>query len=182
MKIASWNVNSVRQRQDLILDWLKRTAPDVLMMQEIKCETAQFPAEIFREAGYECAVVGQKSYNGVATLVRGAFETTSDHLPGFENPAARYVEVRTQGVTLGNLYLPNGNSGGEDGYATKLAFLKRLPIAPRPFCMLIRILCSPETIMSARRRKTVLPARWGQMMLLCGRKAGPHGAGWSGLG
>ncbi|MBS1016524.1 exodeoxyribonuclease III [Acetobacter persici] len=126
MKIASWNVNSVRQRQDLILDWLKRTAPDVLMMQEIKCETAQFPAEIFREAGYECAVVGQKSYNGVATLVRGAFETTSDHLPGFENPAARYVEVRTQGVTLGNLYLPNGNSGGEDGYATKLAFFEAL--------------------------------------------------------
>ena len=58
--------------------------------------------------------------------MRGAFETPSDHLPGFENPAARYVEVRTQGVTLGNLYLPNGNSGGEDGYATKLAFFEAL--------------------------------------------------------
>lgn len=126
MKIASWNVNSVRQRQDLILDWLKRHTPDVLMMQEIKCEAEQFPAELFCEAGYDSTVVGQKSYNGVATLVRGAFETTTDHLPGFENPAARYVEVRTQGVTLGNLYLPNGNSGGEEGYATKLAFFDAL--------------------------------------------------------
>ncbi|KXV72184.1 exodeoxyribonuclease III [Acetobacter cerevisiae] len=133
MKIASWNVNSVRQRQDLILDWLKRHEPDVLMMQEIKCETTQFPAEIFQDAGYECAVVGQKSYNGVATLVRGDFEITTDHLPGFENPAARYVEVRTQGLTLGNLYLPNGNSGGEEGYATKLAFFDALACRAQNF-------------------------------------------------
>ncbi|OUJ01323.1 exodeoxyribonuclease III [Acetobacter cibinongensis] len=131
MKLATWNVNSVRQRQHLILDWLERHKPDVLMMQEIKCEAAQFPAQAFADAGYECAVVGQKSYNGVATLVRGAFEVCTDHLPGFDNPAARYVEIRTQGLTLGNLYLPNGNSGGAEGYATKLAFFDALAARAR---------------------------------------------------
>ncbi|MFS8369180.1 exodeoxyribonuclease III [Acetobacter indonesiensis] len=133
MKIATWNVNSVRQRQHLILDWLERQQPDVLMMQEIKCETDQFPADAFKEAGYDCAVVGQKSYNGVATLVKGGFEVTSDHLPGFDHPVARYVEVRTQKLTLGNLYLPNGNSGGEEGYATKLAFFDALTARAQQF-------------------------------------------------
>lgn len=133
MKIATWNVNSVRQRQDLVLDWLAREQPDVLMMQEIKCETALFPTAAFEQAGYGCAVVGQKSYNGVATLVRGAFEVTTDHLPGFTDPASRYVEVRTKGLVLGNLYLPNGNSGGEQGYATKLDFLAALTARAQGF-------------------------------------------------
>lgn len=126
MKFATWNINSARLRQHLVLDWLEQHKPDVLMLQEIKCETAQFPRQVFEEAGYHCAVVGQKSYNGVATLVRGDFEVTTDHLPGFDNPAARYVEIHTQNITLGNLYLPNGNSGGEEGYATKLAFFDAL--------------------------------------------------------
>ncbi|MFT9258387.1 MAG: exodeoxyribonuclease III [Acetobacter sp.] len=131
LKLATWNVNSIRQRQDLVLDWLAREKPDVLMMQEIKCETPQFPADVFEQAGYRCAVVGQKSYNGVATLVRGPFETVTDCLPGFTDPAARYVEVHAHGVVLGNLYLPNGNSGGEAGYATKLNFLDALAIRAR---------------------------------------------------
>ncbi|MBO1325402.1 exodeoxyribonuclease III [Acetobacter sp. TBRC 12305] len=131
LKLATWNVNSIRQRQDLVLDWLAREKPDVLMMQEIKCETAQFPAEAFKQAGYGCVVVGQKSYNGVATLVRGPFETVTECLPGFADDAARYVEVRTQGMVLGNLYLPNGNSGGEAGYATKLNFLDALTARAR---------------------------------------------------
>ncbi|MGD7070069.1 exodeoxyribonuclease III [Acetobacter sp. AAB5] len=131
MKLATWNVNSVRQRLDLVLDWLKREQPDVLMLQEIKCETDLFPKAAFEDAGYGCAVVGQKSYNGVATLVRGDFSVTTDHLPGFSDPAARYVEVRTQHIVLGNLYLPNGNSGGEQGYATKLEFLNALTARAR---------------------------------------------------
>ncbi|MBS1002323.1 exodeoxyribonuclease III [Acetobacter thailandicus] len=127
MKFASWNVNSVRLRQNLIADWLERHDPDVLMMQEIKCETAAFPTDFFKERGYASAVVGQKSYNGVATLVKAdRTEIVTDHLPGFDNPAARYVEIRTQGLVFGNLYLPNGNSGGEEGYATKLAFFEAL--------------------------------------------------------
>nr|WP_279183857.1 exodeoxyribonuclease III [Acetobacter syzygii] len=135
MKIATWNVNSVRLRQDLVLDWLAREQPDVLMMQEIKCETTAFPAAAFEQAGYGCAIVGQKSYNGVATLVRGEFETTTLTLPSFTDPAARYVEVRTQGLVLGNLYLPNGNSGGEQGYATKLEFLAALTARAQGFLL-----------------------------------------------
>ncbi|MFT8699097.1 exodeoxyribonuclease III [Acetobacter orientalis] len=133
MKIATWNINSARLRQHLILDWLERHKPDVLMLQEIKCETAHFPAQVFEDAGYRCAVVGQKSYNGVATLVKGECEITAEQLPGFDNPAARYVEVQTQNLTLGNLYLPNGNSGGEEGYATKLAFFEALAARGRTF-------------------------------------------------
>lgn len=133
MKIATWNINSVRLRQDLVLDWLAREQPDVLMLQEIKCETHLFPSEAFAQAGYRSAVVGQKSYNGVATLVRGDFTVTTEHLPGFTDPAARYVEVCTQGLVLGNLYLPNGNSGAEQGYATKLDFLAALTARAQDF-------------------------------------------------
>lgn len=126
MKLATWNVNSVRPRLELALEWLAREQPDVLMLQEIKCETEQFPTQAFEAAGYGCAVVGQKTYNGVATLSRTPFEITNASLPGVADPAARYMEIRTQGLLLGNLYLPNGNSGGEEGYATKLAFADAL--------------------------------------------------------
>lgn len=130
MKIATWNVNSIRQRQALVEKWLKSHKPDVLMLQEIKCETDQFPKECFESLGYSCAVVGQKSYNGVATLIRGSYDITCTTLPGFAHPAghdaARYIEIRIRHMILGNLYLPNGNSGGEAGYAIKLAFCEAL--------------------------------------------------------
>ena len=81
MKIATWNVNSVRQREALIRDWLERTQPDLLLMQEIKCEDAQFPPG-FAELGYTAATVGQKSYNGVAVLGRIPFDVRLRALPG----------------------------------------------------------------------------------------------------
>ncbi|MBB2201291.1 exodeoxyribonuclease III [Gluconacetobacter tumulisoli] len=133
MKIASWNVNSIRQRQQHVLDWLEREKPDLLGLQEIKCESAAFPAEAFREAGYDSVVVGQKSYNGVAILSRLPFEVTTRGLPFLddEDPQARYVEVRAAGLVFGNLYLPNGNSGGSVGYAAKLAFMEALALHAR---------------------------------------------------
>ncbi|NHO32403.1 exodeoxyribonuclease III [Acetobacter fallax] len=128
MKIATWNVNSVRQRQTLVLDWLNRVSPDILLLQEIKCETHQFPTEAFEAAGYTSLVVGQKSYNGVAVLSRIPVELRATHLPGLRDPAppARYIEVSTGTLTIGNLYLPNGNSGGEAGYENKLDFFNAL--------------------------------------------------------
>lgn len=128
MKIATWNVNSIRQRQDLVLDWLKQNEPDLLLLQEIKCETHLFPEAVFREAGYTATVVGQKSYNGVAVLSRQPCEVRTTRLPGLtdEDPPARYVEVAAGGIVAGNLYLPNGNSGGAAGYANKLEFFDAL--------------------------------------------------------
>lgn len=125
MRIATWNVNSIRQRQGHVERWLARVQPDVLVLQEIKCEAAQFPS--FEAAGYKAVVVGQKSYNGVAALSRVPFEVIHTALPGLEDASqARYVEVVAGGMTIIGIYLPNGNSGGEAGYAAKLAWIDAL--------------------------------------------------------
>ena len=129
MRIATWNVNSVRAREAHVARFLERQAPDLLLLQETKCEETQFPALAFSAVGYRAAVVGQKSYNGVAVLSRAPVEVTHRGLPGLdeEKPTARYLEIRTaDGLTVGNLYLPNGNSGGDAGYAAKLAWMDAL--------------------------------------------------------
>ncbi len=127
MKFATWNVNSIRSRETHVRRWLEQHQPDALLLQEIKCENHAFPAEGFAALGYRSVVVGQKSYNGVAILVRGEAETVRTVLPGLPPDAqARYVEIRLQGITLGNLYLPNGNSGGEAGYRAKLEWMDAL--------------------------------------------------------
>jgi len=128
VKIATWNVNSIRQRERHVAEWVGRVQPDLLLLQEIKCEAPQFPAGTFEELGYRAEVVGQKSYNGVAVLAKGPLEVTHRGLPGMgdEDAQARYIEVRTEGLTVGNLYLPNGNSGGSDGYAYKLRWMECL--------------------------------------------------------
>ena len=128
MKIATWNVNSIRMRERLVADWLGRVQPDLLLLQEIKCEAAQFPADEFARLGYTAHVVGQKSYNGVAVLSRIPAEVVHRGLPGLdaEDAQSRYIEVLAGGLMIGNLYLPNGNSGGEAGFAYKLRWMARL--------------------------------------------------------
>ena len=126
MRIATWNVNSVRQRETHVASWLDRNQPDLLLLQEIKCEEPQFPAAAF--PGYTAHVVGQKSYNGVAILARIPVTVTHRALPGLpgDDAQARYIEVEANGIAVGNLYLPNGNSGGEDGYAYKIRWMALL--------------------------------------------------------
>lgn len=129
MRIATWNVNSVRIRAALVADFLERVQPDVLLLQEIKCEAHQFPGDAFAAAGYRAEVFGQKSYNGVAVLSREAVEVRARGLPGeAEGAAARYIEVGLRDVIIGNLYLPNGNSGGADGFQAKLDWMARLRV------------------------------------------------------
>ncbi len=128
MKVATWNVNSVRSRETHVAKWLQRMQPDLLFLQEIKCEAPQFPAFTFETLGYRCEIVGQKSYNGVAVLSRIPIEVTHRSLPGLpaDDTQSRYVEVTAEGITVGGLYLPNGNSGGEAGYQYKLTWMDRL--------------------------------------------------------
>lgn len=128
MKIATWNVNSIRQRETHVRRWLERVQPDILVLQEIKCETAAFPAATFAELGYHAEVVGQKSYNGVAALARIPFTVVHRALPGLpdDDAQARYIEVEAVGITVIGIYLPNGNSRGDDGFAYKLAWMDRL--------------------------------------------------------
>jgi exodeoxyribonuclease-3 len=127
MRIATWNVNGIRAREKNVCRWLEREQPDFLLMQEIKCEAASFPP-CFAAAGYHAAVVGQKGFNGVAILSRAPAEVTHRALPGLpqDDAQARYVEVQAQGLRIGNLYLPNGNSNGDAGYAYKLAWMDHL--------------------------------------------------------
>jgi exodeoxyribonuclease-3 len=128
LKLATWNVNSIRQREQHVLRFLARAQPDILVLQEIKCEAHAFPAMAFQAAGYRAEVVGQKSYNGVAVLSRVPVEITHRALPGLPegDAQARYIELTADGITVIGIYLPNGNSGGADGYAYKLAWMDRL--------------------------------------------------------
>ncbi len=128
MKLATWNVNSIRQREPHVCRWLEKAQPDILLLQEIKCEAAAFPGLNFTGLGYVAEAVGQKAYNGVAVLARVPFTVTHRRLPGLpeDDVQARYIEIEAAGITLIGIYLPNGNSGGEAGYAYKLAWMDRL--------------------------------------------------------
>jgi exodeoxyribonuclease-3 len=125
MKLATWNVNSIRQREKHVQRWLERVQPDILLLQEIKCEAAAFPALAFHGLGYRAEAVGQKAYNGVAVLSRIDFSVTHRALPGLpaDDAQARYVEIVAAGTTIAGIYLPNGNSRGEDGFAYKMAWM-----------------------------------------------------------
>ncbi|RMF02089.1 MAG: exodeoxyribonuclease III, partial [Alphaproteobacteria bacterium] len=93
MKIASWNVNSIRARLPRVLDWLRDFAPDVALLQEIKCMEETFPALEIGDLGYNIAVFGQKSYNGVAILSKRPIDDVMRGLPGLEDEQARYIEA-----------------------------------------------------------------------------------------
>jgi exodeoxyribonuclease III len=127
VKIATWNVNSVKVRFPALLSWLEECRPDVLCLQEIKCLAADFPILELRGLGYYAEVVGQKSYNGVALLSREPARDVISTLPGGdEDVQARYVEATIGDVRVASLYLPNGNPVASDKYPYKMAWLRRL--------------------------------------------------------
>ena len=131
MKIATWNVNSIRARLPNVLDWIDSAAPDVAMLQETKTVADAFPVAPFEERGYVCAVAGQKSYNGVALLSKFPLEDVVSALPGDEcDGQARYIEAWVDagesGLRAASLYLPNGNPVDSDKYPYKLKWMERL--------------------------------------------------------
>jgi len=130
MKIATFNVNSIKARLGNLKDWLDEAKPDIACLQEIKCVDDAFPKGEIEELGYNVAVHGQKTYNGVAILSRHPLEDVTAGLPGDKSDEqARYLEaiVSVDGgvVRVASIYLPNGN-GGEDKYAYKLKWMDRL--------------------------------------------------------
>jgi exodeoxyribonuclease-3 len=131
MKIATWNVNSIKARLTAAKEWLAETAPDVVCMQEIKCIDENFPRLEFEDLGYNCAVHGQKSYNGVAILSKRPMEDVSPRLPGGDgDDHARYLEAVISGdngvVRVASIYAPNGNPIGTDKFRYKLDWHTRL--------------------------------------------------------
>ncbi|MBV9571106.1 MAG: exodeoxyribonuclease III [Alphaproteobacteria bacterium] len=131
MRIATWNVNSIKARLVAAKEWLAETAPDVVCMQEIKCTDDGFPAGEFEQLGYSCAVHGQKSYNGVAILSRRQLEDVSPGLPhGNSDNHARYLEALVPGdkgiLRVASIYAPNGNPIGTEKFSYKLDWHARL--------------------------------------------------------
>ena len=117
MKIATWNVNSIRARLDQITDWLAINNIDILAIQETKVQDKDFPLDAFNELGYNCSFYGQKSYNGVAFLANSNIELLANNIPSFEDPQCRALAVNIDGVTLVNLYVPNGSEVGSEKYS-----------------------------------------------------------------
>ncbi len=126
MKIATWNVNSLRVRLPQVLDWLADQQPDVVCLQETKLIDEDFPQDEIREAGYHAVFVGQKTYNGVATLSRLPPTDVVTDVKGLGDTHKRIVSATCDDVRVLNVYVPNGQEVGSDKYDFKLEWLRRL--------------------------------------------------------
>lgn len=126
MKLATWNVNSLKVRLPHVLDWLATVQPDVLCLQEIKLEDRNFPQAELAAAGYEAVFSGQKTYNGVAILARQAPADVVVGIPGFADEQKRVIAADVGGVRVVCAYFPNGQAPGSEKFAYKLAWLEAL--------------------------------------------------------
>lgn len=127
MKIATWNVNSIRARLPRVIEWLMAEGPDIVLLQETKVLDEAFPAIEIEDLGYNIATFGQKTYNGVAILSKRPIEDIKRGLPGdHEDFQARYIEATIDKFRVASLYLPNGNPIGSEKFAYKLAWMRRL--------------------------------------------------------
>jgi exodeoxyribonuclease-3 len=126
MKIATWNVNSMNVRLPHVLEWLQNHEPDVLVLQEIKQLSENFPADALAELGYHSIANGQKTYNGVAVISKTAPVDPVTELPGFEDPQRRVLATTIDGLRVVDLYVPNGSEVGSEKYAYKLEWLASL--------------------------------------------------------
>jgi len=130
MQIATWNVNSINARLETVLAWFQEVKPDVACLQELKCIDEKFPFDAFEALGYNVAVHGQKTYNGVALLSKHPIEDIIRGLPGDEeDQQARYLEgviAARRPIRVAALYLPNGNPVATEKFAYKLAWMERL--------------------------------------------------------
>jgi exodeoxyribonuclease III len=127
VKIASWNVNSIKARLPHLRAFLEETQPDIVCLQETKCPAPEFPALEVKGLGYHVETIGQRAYNGVALLSKRPAEELVCGLPGSEDDGQpRYLEASFGEVRIASLYLPNGNPVGTDKFTYKLAWMERL--------------------------------------------------------
>lgn len=125
-KIVSWNINSVRARISLVLEFLEKIKPDVLLLQETKCLEDQFPRAEILSQGYQSIVSGQKAYNGVAILHKSPVTDVKFRFDGFDLTDARYLEAQIDGLRISNLYVFNGQDLDSDSYRNKVPFVSAL--------------------------------------------------------
>ncbi len=166
MKIATWNVNSVKARRERLLAFLARHAPDVVCLQELKTEEKGFPFEEVRAAGYFAAVLGQKTYNGVAVLSR---EEPADVSTGFgdggDESQARLVAATVGGLRIASAYIPNGKEVGSEKWPYKLEWLARLAAwVERQADGPPLVLCGDFNV-APEERDVASPAAWADSVL-----------------
>lgn len=126
MKLATWNVNSLKVRLPQVLDWLTSTQPDIVCLQETKLTDEAFPKEEIEAAGWQVAFSGQKTYNGVAILSRSAMADVQAGIPGFDDEQKRVLSATVGGTRVVCVYVPNGQSLDSDKYQYKLRWLEAL--------------------------------------------------------
>ena len=126
MKIATWNVNSMKVRLPHVAEWLQANDPDVLVLQEIKQLTENFPADELQAIGYQSIASGQKTYNGVAVIGKTPCTNPITDFPDFDDPQRRVLACTVDGVRVIDLYIPNGSEVGSEKYAYKLEWLATL--------------------------------------------------------
>ncbi|MDX1741205.1 MAG: exodeoxyribonuclease III, partial [Rhodothermales bacterium] len=127
LKVATWNVNSIKARLERAIAWLEKARPDILCLQELKVRDEDFPEKEIAEAGYSAAVHGQPTYNGVAILSRseigGVVQGMQDDA---DDPQARVIAAETYGIQVVSVYVPNGAEVGSDKWEYKLDWMRRL--------------------------------------------------------
>jgi exodeoxyribonuclease-3 len=167
MKIATWNINSIRARLERLLAWLQKVQPDVLCLQEIKVTDDKFPFEAIREAGYRAAVYGQKTYNGVAILSRtDATQVQRGMGDGVEDLQARFLAAEVQGVQVVSVYVPNGQIVGTEPYGYKLRWLKRLrAFLDRRFTPATPLVVCGDLNIARDEKDVARPAAWAESVL-----------------
>lgn len=128
MKIATFNINGINGRLELLLRWLQDARPDIVCLQELKCEQHHFPDDVLRAAGYNAIWQGQKSWNGVAILAKSEIRELQTDVPGEDEEFThnRYIEAFIDGMVIGCIYLPNGNPWPGPKFDYKLRWFKRL--------------------------------------------------------
>ena len=181
--LAAWNVNSVRARLPVVLDWLQDKKPDVVCLQETKCEDKNFPTIFEEELGYNVAHFGQKTFNGVAILSKYPLDDITRGLPNFDypdlEPQSRYIEagmnIGAHYLRVASVYVPNGQDLNSDKYPYKLAFLKALhqrmdTLSRAPYGLEeMSFFCGDYNI-APRDCDVYDPAHWGEDVLCSPRE------------
>lgn len=127
VKIATWNINSLRVRIDPLLDWLEKNRPDVVLLQETKVPDQEFPVDELGDAGYDAVFHGQRAYNGVAILAKDELKKVIKGLPGDDkDDHRRLISADIEGIRFVSLYVPNGQAVGSEQFTYKLNWLERL--------------------------------------------------------
>lgn len=175
VKVATWNVNSIKARHERAVAWLEKMKPDIVCLQELKMTTEAFPDDIFKDLGYHSAVFGQKTWNGVAILSR---EPVTNVILGMQDdsgdPQSRLITGTTCGITVSSAYFPNGQSVGSDKWEYKLSWMKRL----RSFLDKhldpsgSYLLCGDYNV-APEERDVAFPDRW-RASVLCADEAREH--------